>query len=163
MDKCVECGKEFIKYTILQKYCSSRCKTRVNCRKWRNSHKKHRNTYNSEWMKNKRKNPEFSAKNRENFRKWYYFNKSNFKDNHAIKVYVRKVTLMNKNKLFEKLGNECKICKGNKNLQFHHITYNLPDGYDLIERLLKITIVLCRKCHYDLHKMQKTTVLYQEE
>ena len=161
MKNCVECGKEFEpkeKYKETSLYCSKRCKRRINCRKWRNTHKKIKNDYNKKWMKEKRKDVTFSAKSRWNYRKWYYTNKDSFKDELAFRVYIRKITLENKDKLFLLLKKECKICKSNENIQFHHISYVLPNGEDLITRLLKITIPLCKPCHQKLHKEIKRSI-----
>lgn len=52
-----------------------------------------------------------------------------------------------RNEKLKAVGYKCELCGSAKNLQVHHITYeNL--GYEPLDDLL----VVCRKCHEELHK-----------
>lgn len=52
-----------------------------------------------------------------------------------------------RNEKLKEVGYKCELCGSAKNLQVHHITYdNL--GYEPLDDLL----VVCRKCHEELHK-----------
>lgn len=49
-------------------------------------------------------------------------------------------------------GKRCNICKSRKNLDVHHLIYR-----DLFNIRTKEDLrVLCRKCHYQIHQLQKT-------
>jgi hypothetical protein len=154
----------------------SREKNLEQCKKWRAKNREKWLAYRREWNVNKYKNnsefrkrireearkkykedekyrkkcKEYYQKNRERWKK--YMSDSYYKNKHKFRA--RANTWDKRNELFQILGKFCFKCKSKENLQFHHTSYDLPKnirGEEFLQELAKISKVICKDCHYELH------------
>lgn len=112
-----------------------------------------------EWNKANRDNSSFKQKQNKRFKKWYRKNREKFNKNVLKNYYkdknkwkIRARTRYHRDLLFDCLGKECSKCGSKTRLEFHHLSYpTLEKGVVGIEKLKKITIVLCKSCHEEIH------------
>ena len=132
MKICINCGKELVGKQ--EKYCSKRCRWRIESIKYKKKISKRRKEYykrNREkilerqkiWQK-KRGNKLWSEK---------YKNNEEYRNKKKCRDKTRRVINLKKEK--------CSVCGSTEDLHRHHPDYNKPEDY----------IIFCRKHHNKKH------------
>ncbi len=93
------------------------------------------------------------------------------------KEYARRTTILNslgisykeylaspkwekaKERLFKRDGRICKICGSFENINVHHNNYNERN----LSGSIRCLVVLCRKCHEEVHRISKVKEWYYKK
>jgi hypothetical protein len=177
--KCIQCEKEFVVSGTSQKYCLRKgctplptmdipLKIRRNMykRRWKENNPNHQINY----MKNKRKNPQYNKEQREYARERRKIpevkeqinirQREHYKNN---KLAYKEIQLRYSKKYPEKkaahraarnipLDKQCFHCGSTENLQKHHPDYSKP----------KYIITVCKSCHTKIH-YEPTLIMEDKE
>ena len=88
------------------------------------------------------------------------------RDKQYIAYLNSKAWKAKKKLMFGKFGKSCQACRNTKKIDVHHLHYR-----NFGDELLQDLMVLCRKCHSDVHKLASkhrytieyaTSVIYYE-
>lgn len=85
----------------------------------------------------------------------------------ASREYFRNYYRKRKQQYINMLGGKCSICGTTEQLQFHHVNRNTKDlaisrlmnfSKEIVEKELNKCILLCKRCHTNVHKNDGTWI-----